>query len=88
MSQTVHRKRVLHTIRTAASTFRVTDWTLNQIDPDGLRHVFPMGHPSAACASSAPVFVVLSFRVRAETSNTTQYLAPGRRTEPSGAESV
>ena len=39
MSQAARQGRVFHPIRTAASVFRVSDWTLNRIDPDGLRYV-------------------------------------------------
>ena len=34
--------RVLQLVKRAAAAFRVNDWTLNQIDPDGLRHVATM----------------------------------------------
>ena len=34
-----HNVRVRQLVKRAAATFRVNDWTLNQIDPDGLRFV-------------------------------------------------
>ena len=34
-----HDIRVRQLVKRAAATFRVNDWTLNQIDPDGLRFV-------------------------------------------------
>ena len=34
-----HNVRVRQLVKRAAATFRVNDWTLNQIDPDGLRYV-------------------------------------------------
>ena len=39
MSQATQQGRGLHPIRKAASVFRVSDWTLNRVDPDGLRYV-------------------------------------------------
>ena len=39
MSQATQQGRGLHRIRAAASVFRVSDWTLNRVDPDGLRYV-------------------------------------------------
>ena len=34
-----HYSRVLRLVTKAADAFRVEDWPLNQIDPDGLRYV-------------------------------------------------
>ena len=34
-----HNVRVRQLVKSAAATFRVNDWTLNQIDPDGLRYL-------------------------------------------------
>ena len=42
MSNRVHHSRGLQLVAKTANAFRVTDWTLNQIDPDGLRYVATM----------------------------------------------
>ena len=42
MSNGVYDSRALQLIAKTANAFRVTDWTLNQIDPDGLRYVATM----------------------------------------------
>ena len=42
MPHGIHHSRALQLVKRAAATFRVNDWTLNQIDPDGLRHVATM----------------------------------------------
>ena len=34
-----HDVRILQLVKRAAATFRVNDWTLNQIDPEGLRYL-------------------------------------------------
>ena len=34
-----HDVRVLQLVKRATAAFRVNDWVLNQIDPDGLRYV-------------------------------------------------
>ena len=39
VSSRTRRSRLLQPIARAANVFRVTDWTLNQVDPDGLRYV-------------------------------------------------
>ena len=39
MSKGAYYSRGLHLAAKTANAFRVTDWTLNQIDPDGLRYV-------------------------------------------------
>ena len=39
MSNRVHYGRGLQLVAKMANAFRVTDWTLNQLDPDGLRYV-------------------------------------------------
>ena len=39
MSNRVHQSQLLQLIARAANVFRVTDWTLNQVDPHGLRYV-------------------------------------------------
>ena len=39
MLNRVHHSRSLQLVAKTATAFRVTDWTLNQIDPDGLRYV-------------------------------------------------
>ena len=39
MSNRVHHGRGLQLVAKTANAFRVTDWTLNQLDPDGLRYV-------------------------------------------------
>ena len=39
MSLALHRSRGLQLVTKAANAFRVTDWMLNQVDPDGLRYV-------------------------------------------------
>ena len=42
MYNRIHHSRGLHLVGKMANAFRVTDWTLNQVDPDGLRHVATM----------------------------------------------
>ena len=42
MPHGIHHSRALQLVKRAAATFRVNDWTLNQIDLDGLRHVATM----------------------------------------------
>ena len=42
MSNRVRHSRGLRLVAKTANAFRVTDWTLNQIDPDGLRYVATM----------------------------------------------
>ena len=42
MPHGIHHIRILQLVRKATDAFRVNDWTLNQIDPDGLRHVATM----------------------------------------------
>ena len=42
MSNRVHYGRGLQLVAKTANAFRVTDWTLNQLDPDGLRYVATM----------------------------------------------
>ena len=42
MSNRVRHSRGLQLVAKTANAFRVTDWTLNQIDPDGLRYVATM----------------------------------------------
>ena len=37
-----HNSRVLQLVAKTIAAFRVNGWTLNQIDPDGLRHVATM----------------------------------------------
>ena len=37
MPHGIHHSRILQLVRKATDAFRVNDWTLNQIDPDGLR---------------------------------------------------
>ena len=39
MSNGSHHGRGLQLVAKTANAFRVTDWTLNQVDPDGLRYV-------------------------------------------------
>ena len=39
MSQVSHQSRGARMAAKLANAFRITDWTLNRIDPDGLRHV-------------------------------------------------
>ena len=39
MLESLNRSRGSQLLRTAAGVFRVSDWTLNRIDPDGLRYV-------------------------------------------------
>ncbi len=39
MSHGSHHSRGLQLVAKAANAFRVNDWTLNQVDPDGLRYV-------------------------------------------------
>ena len=39
MLESLNRSRGSRLLRTAAGVFRVSDWTLNRIDPDGLRYV-------------------------------------------------
>ena len=39
MSKGAYYSRGLHLAAKTANAFRVTDWTLNQVDPDGLRYV-------------------------------------------------
>ena len=39
MSDGYHHSRALQLIAKAVNAFRVTDWTLNQVDPGGLRYV-------------------------------------------------
>ena len=42
MSKGAHHGRGLQLVAKTANAFRVTDWTLNQLDPDGLRYVATM----------------------------------------------
>ena len=42
MSNRVRHSRGLQLVAKMANAFRVTDWTLNQADPDGLRYVATM----------------------------------------------
>ena len=37
-----HNSRILHLVTKTTDAFGVSGWTLNQIDPDGLRHVATM----------------------------------------------
>ena len=39
MSNRIHQSQLLQLIAKATNVFRVTGWTLNQVDPDGLRYV-------------------------------------------------
>ena len=39
MSNRIHQSQLLQLIAKATNVFRVTDWTLNEVDPDGLRYV-------------------------------------------------
>ena len=39
MSNRIHQSQLLQLIAKATSVFRVTGWTLNEVDPDGLRYV-------------------------------------------------
>ena len=39
MSNRIHQSQLLQLIAKATNVFRVTGWTLNEVDPDGLRYV-------------------------------------------------
>ncbi len=39
MPHGIHHSRILQLVRKATVAFRVNDWALNQVDPDGLRYV-------------------------------------------------
>ena len=39
MLDSLNRSRGYRLLQTASGVFRVSDWTLNRIDPDGLRYV-------------------------------------------------
>ena len=39
MSNRIHQSQLLQLIARATNVFRVTGWTLNEVDPDGLRYV-------------------------------------------------
>ena len=39
MLESLRQNRGLQLLRTAVGAFRVSEWTLNRFDPDGLRYV-------------------------------------------------
>ena len=39
MPHGIHHSRILKLVRKATDAFRVNDWTLNEVDPDGLRYL-------------------------------------------------
>ena len=61
MIQSFRQSRVLQVLRIASSALRVSDWTLNNVDPDGLKYVarvwvWTHWGVSAAC------FIALAYR--------------------------
>ena len=61
MLESLNRSRGSRLLRTAAGVFRVSDWTLNRIDPDGLRYVATVSVWVHWCMA-VTFFVILVYR--------------------------
>ena len=57
-----HYSRVLQLVTKTTDAFRVEDWTLNQIDPDGLRYVATVSVRVHWFCNAAVLLVELMYR--------------------------